>query len=97
MVKCEILFTPISMVPNFHQSNGFIKGKLRVWTAKKCIALVGAENPLTSSGPKNTPLHGGRCRIENGNLRNFVHPNPHGSPFAPKQFLYQREATCMES
>ena len=59
MVNCEISFTPIPMVPRFHQCNGFIKGKLRVWTAKKCSALVGAENTLTSVGPKNSQLLGG--------------------------------------
>ena len=26
-----------------HQSNGYIKRKLQVWRAQKCIALVGAE------------------------------------------------------
>ena len=70
MEKCEISCTPIPMAPRFHQSNGFIKGKQRVWTANKCIALVGAENRLTSSGPKNTPLHWGRYKIENGNTLN---------------------------
>ena len=97
MEKREIPCTPICMVQRFHQSNGYIKGKLRVWRAQKCIALVGAENPLTSSVPKNTPLYGWRYRIENENLRNFVHPNPHGTAFAPKQWLNQREATGMVS
>ena len=39
----------------------------------------------------------GRYRTENGNIRTFVNPNPHGTAFAAKQWLYQREATCMES
>ena len=33
----------IPMVPRLHQSNGYIKRKLQVWRAQKCIALVGAE------------------------------------------------------
>ena len=55
------------------------------------------ENPLTSSRPKNSPLHGGRYGIENGKMQNFVHPNHHGTVFALKQWLHHREATCMES
>ena len=97
MEKCKISCTPITMVPCLHYSNGYIIGKLRVWRAKKCIALVGAENPLTSAGPKNNPLHGVRYGIENGKMQNFVHPNHHGTVFALKQWLYHREATCMES
>ena len=41
---------PIPMVPHLHQSNGYIKRKLRVWIAQKCIPTVGAENVLTSAG-----------------------------------------------
>ena len=65
--------------------------------SSKCIALVGAENPLTSAGPKSSPLHRGRYGIENGKMQNFVHPNHHGTVFAIKQWLHHREATCMES
>ena len=41
---------PITMVPCLHQGNVYIKRKLRVWRAKKCIPLVGAETPLTCAG-----------------------------------------------
>ena len=51
MEICKISCLPIFMVPHFHRSNGYIKGKLPVWRAKKCIALVGAENVLTSAEP----------------------------------------------
>ena len=34
---------------------------------------------------------------ENGNLRNFGSTNPHGTAFAPKQCLYQNEATGMDN
>ena len=64
-----------------------MRGKLRVLRAQKCIALVGAENPLTSAGPKNSTLHGGRYGIENGKMQNFVHPNYHATVFALKQWL----------
>ena len=75
----------------------YIKRKLRVWKAQKCNALVGAENVFTIGGPRSTTFHGGQYRAENGNMRNFGPTNPHGTAFAPKQWLYQKEATCMES
>ena len=87
----------VSMLPRLHQSNGYIKRKLRVWRAQKCIALVGAESVLTSAGPQTTPFHGGQYRARNGNMRNFGPTNPHGNAFALKQLLYQKEATVMES
>ena len=88
--------------PNHHGTVFALKqwlhqGKLRVWRAQKCIALVDAENPLTSAGPIKSPLHGGQYGIENGKMQNFVHPNYHGTLFALEQLLHQREVTCMES
>ena len=49
----------IPIVPRFHQSNGYIKRKLRAWRVQKCIALVGADNVLTTAGPQSTPFHWG--------------------------------------
>ena len=60
---------PIPMVPCLHQGNAYIKRKLRVWRALKCISLVGAETPLTSAGRKTAPSHGGQYGAENANLR----------------------------
>ena len=54
----EISGLPIPMVPHLHQSNGYIKRKLRVWRAQKCIVLVGAKAVLTTAGPQATPFHG---------------------------------------
>ena len=88
MEICETPGLPIRIVPRLHQSNGYIKRKLRVWRAQKCIALVDAETVLTSAGPQTTPFHGGQYRAENGNMRNFVPTNPHGIAFSPKQWLY---------
>ena len=48
---CELSCLPIPMVPLLHKSNFYIKRKLCVWRALKCIALVSAENVLTSSEP----------------------------------------------
>ena len=79
---------PIPSVPRLQQSYGYIKKKLRVWRAQKCTALVGAETVHTSAGPQITPFPGGQCRAENGNIRNFMPTNSHGTAFAPKQWVY---------
>ena len=50
---------------------------------EKCISLVGADTVLTSAGPQTTPCHGGQCRVQIGNLRNFGPTNPHGTASAP--------------
>ena len=96
MEICETSALPIPMVPRLHQSNGYIKTKLRAWRVQKCIALVGADTVLTTAWPQTTLFHRG-YRAQNGNMRNFGHTNPHGTAFAPKQWLYQNEATGMES
>ena len=87
----------IPLVPHLHQCNGYIKRKLREWRVKKCIALVGADIALTSAGPQTTPCHGGQYRVHQGNMRNFGPTNTHGTGSAPMQWLYQKEATGMES
>ena len=97
MEICETLDLPIPMVPHLHQSNGYRKRKLRAWRFQKCIALVGADTVLTSVGPETTPFHGGQYTAESGNMRTFRPTNSHGTAFAPKQWLYQKEGTGMES
>ena len=97
MEICEISALPIPMVPRLHQSNGYIKRKLRAWRVQKCITIVGADIVLITAWPQSTPFHGGQYRAQNGNMRNFGPTNPHGTAFAPKQWLYQKEATGMES
>ena len=94
---CETSSLPIPMVPRLHQCNGYIKRKLRAWRVQKCITLVGADTVLTSAGPQTTPCHGGQYRVQRGNMRNFEPTNPHGTASAPMQWLYQKEATGMES
>ena len=49
MEICEISALPIPMVPRLHQSNGYIKRKLRAWRVQNCIALVGSNTVLTSA------------------------------------------------
>ena len=97
MEICEISALPIPMVPRLHQSNGYIKRKLRAWRDKKCITLVGADTVLTTAWPQNAPFHMGLYMVNNGNMRNFGPTNSHGTALAPKQWLYQKEATGMES
>ena len=96
MEICENLGLPIPLVPRLFQRNGYIKRKIRAWRFQKCIALVGADTVLITAWPPTTPFHGG-YRAQNGNMQNFGPTNPHGTAFAPKQWLYQKEATGMES
>ena len=97
MEICETSALPIYMISRLHQTNGYIKRKLRAWRVQKCIALVGADTVLTSWGPETTSFQGRQYRAQNGNMRNFGPTNPHGTVFASKQWLYQKEATVMES
>ena len=85
------------MVLRLLQCYGYIKRKLREWRVQKCIALIVADTSLTSAGPETTPCHGGQYRVHRGNLRKFGPTKPHGTAFAPMQWLYQKEATGMES
>ena len=45
----------------------------------------------------NYPVTWWLCRVLKGNMRNFGPTNPHGIALAPKQWLYEKEATGMES
>ena len=83
MEICENSDLPIPMVPGLHQSNGYIKRKLRALRVQKCIALVGADTVLTTAWPQTTPFHGG-YRAQNGNMRKFGPTYPHGTALAPK-------------
>ena len=44
---CRTSGLQILKVPRLHQSNGYMKKKLRAWTVQKCITLVGADTVLT--------------------------------------------------
>ena len=97
MEICGTSTLQIPMVPRLHQRNSNIKRKLRAWRVQKCINLVGSDTVLTSAGPQSTPFHEGWYMAQNGNMRNFGTTNPHGTAFAPKKWLYEKEATGMES
>ena len=80
-----------------HQRNGYSKRKLRAWRVQKCIALVVSDSVITTAWKQSTPFHGGEYRAQNGNMRNFGPTNPLGTALVPKQWLYEKEATGMES
>ena len=84
------------MVPCLHQGNIYTKRKLREWRDHKGIPLVGAKTILTCAGRQTTTSRVRQYRAQNGKLRKFWWNNHHGTVFAPRQFLYQKEATGME-
>ena len=87
---------PIALVPCFHEATIYTKRKLRVWRDQKCIPLVGAITPLTCAGRQNTPSRLMRYRAKSGKLRKLWGTYHYGTVFAPRQYLYQKEAMGME-
>ena len=59
MEICETSALTIPMVPRLHQSNVYIKRKLRAWRVQKCIAQLGADTVLTTAWKHSTQFHGG--------------------------------------
>ena len=84
------------MVPCFHQGNIYTKRKLRVWRDQKCSPLVGAITPLTFAGRQNTPSRGRHYTDQNGKFGKLGRTYGHGTVFAPRKYLYQKEVTGME-
>ena len=70
---------PIAMALCLHQGNVYIKRKLRVWRAQKCIPLVVAKSPLTSTGRQTTPTQKSRYKTCNRNLLKFGWTDCHGT------------------
>ena len=73
------------------------KRKLRVWRVQKCIPFIGAKTSLTCAGLETSPFHISQYRGKNGNLLISGYNFYHVTEFAPKQCLYQKETTAMES
>ena len=86
----------MAIVPCLHQGNTYNKRKLRVWRDKKCIPLVGAITTLTCEGRQNTPSRGRQYRAQNGKFGKLGRTYGHGTVFAPRKYLYQKEATGVE-
>ena len=75
---------PFTMVPFLHQSNIYIKWKLREWRAKKCNPYLSAKSPPRSADLGTTRFHAARYWASGGNLRKFWATFRHGTVFAPK-------------
>ena len=87
---------PIDMVSCFHQGNLYSKRNLRVWRDQKGIRRVGSKTILTCAGCQTNPSQGRQYRVENEKFRKMEWTYRHGTVFAPRQYLYQKEATVME-
>ena len=87
---------PMPMVPCLHQGNIYIKRKLRVWRDQKCIPLVGAITQLKCAGCHNTPSRGRQYRAQNGKFGKLGRTYGHGTVFAQRKYLFEKEATGME-
>ena len=92
-INCDALN---SMVWCLHQGNIYNKRKLRVWRDQKYIPLVGGITPLNCAGRHNTPSQGRQYRAQYGKFCKLGRTNGHGTVFAPRKYLYQKEATGME-
>ena len=68
----------------------------RKYLYQKCIPLVGAITPLDCAGRHNTPSRGRQYRAQNGKFGKLGRTYGHGTVFAPRKYLYQKEATGME-
>ena len=87
---------PMAMVPCLHQGNNYTKRKLRIWRDQKCIPLLGAITPLNCEGRENTPCRGRQYRAQNGKFGKLGRTYGHGTVFAPREYLHEKEATGME-
>ena len=94
--SCVNFDGPMAMVPCLQQGYIYIIRKLRVWRDQKCIPLVGAITPLNCAGHHSTPSRGMQYRAQNGNFGKLGWTYVHGTVFAPRKYLYQKEATGME-
>ena len=88
---------PMAMVTCLHQGNIYTKRKVRVWRDQKCIPLVGATTTLTCAGRHNTPSRWRQYRAQNGKFGKLGRTYGHCTVFPPRKYLYQKEATGMES
>ena len=87
---------PFAMVERLLQSKHYIKRKVGLWRAQKCIPLVGAISALTCTGPQTNPSHVRQYTAKNVILGKSGVTFRHGAVFAPKQGLYQNEARAMK-
>ena len=87
---------PIAMVRCLHQGTIHTKRKLRVWRDQKCISLVNAITSPTCAGRQITPSRKRQHKAQKVKLRKSGRTYRHGTVFAPRKYLYQKEATGMD-
>ena len=87
---------PMAMVPCLHRGNIYTKRKLRVWRDQKCITLVGSIAPLICAGRQSTPSRGRRYMDKSGKYGKLGRSYGHGTVFAPRKYLHQKEVKGME-
>ena len=87
---------PMAMIPCLHRGNIYTKRKLRVWRDQKYIQLVGAITTLIGAVLHNTPSRGRQYKAQNGKFGKLGRTYCHGTVFAPRKYLYQKEASGME-
>ena len=92
-INCDALFSKVWCL---HQGNIYIKRKVRVWRDQKYIPLVGGITPLNCAGRHNTPSRGRQYRAKKGKFGKLGRTYGHGTVFAPRKYLYQKEAAGME-
>ena len=68
------------------------KGSYNERRALKCKPQVGAKSAQTCTGRQITRIRVAPYIADNGNLVTIITTYRHGTVFAPKQCLYQKEA-----
>ena len=86
---------PIAMVPCLLQGNICIQRK-KSMERPEMYSHSRCKNASNSVARQTTPSEGRRYRAENGNLRQLGWTYRHGTVFAPRQCLYQKQTMCME-
>ena len=74
----------------------YTKRKPRVWRNQKCNPLVGAITQRNCAGYEITPSRGRQYRAQNRKIGKLGRTYGHGTVFAPRKYLHQKEATGME-
>ena len=84
------------MVPCLHQDNVYIKfkGSYGCGEPKNVISAI---NPLAVTGLQTIRFHSAPYMADIGNFGKFGTTYSHGTVFAPRQCLYQVEATGVGS
>ena len=88
---------PLAKVPCLHQRNIYKKRKLRKWSAQKLTLCFSANSPPRSTDRQSTRVHAAPFRSDFAKMRKHGTTLWQGTVSAPNQYLYEKEATGMES